>query len=73
MSFARATALMSRKLRDASLCGTCGKSTIVLQVWRGRAYRAEDVTATTHCDCPGGPASVRGKTDADFLRGGTAK
>jgi hypothetical protein len=40
-------------LRQASLCGTCGKTRVVLNLagYR-RPFQAERITADTHCSCP---------------------
>lgn len=68
---------ISCKLRDATLCPTCGKSTIVLNTnVGGRGVVPEIVSGAMHCACPptddrpAGPAHVApGKTDADHLLG----
>lgn len=45
------------RMRDASKCPDCGKPTAVMNVAGHRqAFRAERITAATHCACPGGPA-----------------
>jgi hypothetical protein len=42
-------------LRDANRCPECGKTRAVFNV-ASRGFRAERITAETHCACPGGPA-----------------
>lgn len=47
-----------RKLREVGRCTACGKTRVVLNV-ASRGFRAERVTAETHCACPGGPAATK--------------
>lgn len=45
---------LQNRLRSASACPTCGKSTAVFNAGETMIFRAESVTAATHCTCPGG-------------------
>ncbi len=43
------------RYRNAARCAACQKTTAVVNV-AARGFRAEKITAETHCTCPGGPA-----------------
>lgn len=50
-------AQVAADLKRASICPTCGKSTVVLNTAAYRQpFKGEPVSATTHCDCRSGPA-----------------
>lgn len=46
-----------KQFRASSLCPTCGKYTVVMNIAR-RGFVGEAVTKATHCACVGGPAYV---------------
>lgn len=48
------------RYRTAAICPTCGKTTAVINVAR-RGFRAERVSAETHCVCRGGPVDLYAK------------